>query len=254
MFPVLLEIGPFSIHTYGLLVALGFIAGIALALHLGKSEEFARDTILDIGFYILVSSIIGSRLLYVLIEYKYFSDNPLEIFQIWEGGLVFYGGLLLAIPVLMTYFRQHGLEPWKTLDLFAPSMALGHAIGRIGCFSAGCCYGKPTTLPWGVTFLHPESMAITGIALHPTQLYESGAELGIFIFLMLFRSRKRFHGQLVWLYVLLYSAARFTIEFFRGDAERGFIFNTLSSAQGISLILFLTAFYFLNSRKRTLNI
>ncbi len=253
MFPVLIEIGPYPVHSYGLFVALGFIAGISLALYLGKKEEIERNTILDIGFYILISSIIGSRLLYVLIEYKYFINNPLEIFKIWEGGLVFYGGLLLAIPVLLLYFRMHRVQPWKILDLFAPSMALGHAIGRIGCFSAGCCYGRPTTLPWGVTFLHPDSLALRGISLHPTQLYESAAEIGIFIFLIFYRKQKSFHGQLVWLYVLLYSIARFIIEFFRGDAGRGFIFGNVSLAQGMSVILFITAIFFLEIQKRKSN-
>ncbi|MEE8328568.1 MAG: prolipoprotein diacylglyceryl transferase, partial [Thermodesulfovibrionia bacterium] len=253
MYPILFKIGPVTLHTYGVLIALGFIVGIVLALHLGKEEGFVKEKILDIGFYALIAAIIGSRLLFVFIEYKHFIKNPIDIFKIWEGGLVFFGGLLLTVPVLLIYLKKNALPVWKTLDLFAPSLAIGHAIGRIGCFSAGCCYGKPTDLPWGITFNDPNSMAITGIPLHPTQLYESFAEFGIFIFLMVLRKHKGFDGQIMWTYVLLYSAARFIIEFVRGDRIRGFIYGDFSIAQGISVVLFLVALIFLlyNRREKT---
>lgn len=235
-------------HTYGLLVAAGFIVGISLALHFGKKEGISKEKILDIGFLSLVSAIVGSRLLFVIIEYRHFSQNLIEIFKIWEGGLVFYGGLLLVIPVLFSYFKRHTLPTWTMLDILAPCLAIGHAIGRIGCFSAGCCYGKPTELPWGITFTHPLSMATIGISLHPTQLYESIAELGIFAFLILFKKYKKFDGQILWLYILLYSGARFFIEFFRGDSERGMISGEFSISQGVSIILFGAALFFLVSQ------
>ncbi len=247
MHPILYEIGPFTLHTYGVLVALGFLAGITLALHLGKKEGFPKEKIVDIGFYSLLAAIVGSRLLFVVIEYKHFIENPIDIFKLWEGGLVFFGGLLLAFFVLVIYFKKHVLPLWKTLDLFAPSLAIGHAIGRLGCFSAGCCHGKPTNVPWGITFDNPDSLAILGTPLHPTQLYESGSELVIFIFLMLLRRRKSFNGQIFWSYVLLYSVARFIIEFFRGDRARGFIYNDFSIAQSISSVLFLAAIIFIVS-------
>jgi phosphatidylglycerol:prolipoprotein diacylglycerol transferase len=248
MFPILFQIGPVTVHTYGLLVAAGFIVGISLALHFGKKEGISKEKILDIGFLSLVSAIVGSRLLFVIIEYRHFSQNPIEIFKIWEGGLVFYGGLLLVIPVLFSYFKRHTLPTWTMLDILAPCLAIGHAIGRIGCFSAGCCYGKPTELPWGITFTHPLSMATIGISLHPTQLYESIAELGIFAFLILFKKYKKFDGQILWLYILLYSGARFFIEFFRGDSERGMISGEFSISQGVSIILFGAALFFLVSQ------
>lgn len=241
MYPILFKIGPVTLHTYGVFVALGFIVGIALALHLGGKQGIAKEKILDIGFYTLISAIVGSRVFFVLIEYEYFIKNPLDIFKLWEGGLVFFGGLLFAILVLLIYFKKNALPLGKTSDLFAPSIAIGHAIGRLGCFSAGCCYGKPTDLPWGVTFADPHTLAIRGIPLHPTQLYESFAEFGIFIFLMFLRKHKRFDGQVIWMYVLMYSIARFIIEFFRGDPARAFIYNGFSVAQGISVILFLTS-------------
>jgi phosphatidylglycerol:prolipoprotein diacylglycerol transferase len=249
MFPVFFKLGPVTLYTYGLLVAAGFSTGIVLSLYLGKNENIPREYILDISFYSLAAAIIGSRLFFVLIEYKYFLSRPFEIFKIWEGGLVFYGGLLAVIPVVFIYFKKHSLPSYKILDVFAPSFALGHAIGRIGCFSAGCCFGKPTELPWGVIFSHPDTMAITGISLHPTQLYESAAEFGIFITLMVMRKNRRFKGQIIWMYVLLYSVARFIIELFRGDPDRGFIYNDFSIAQGISVILIVSSLYFLRSLK-----
>ena len=121
MYPILFKIGPLTLYTYGVLISLGFIVGIALTLHLGKKEGFAKEKILDIGFYALIAAIIGSRLLFVLIEYKYFIKNPLDIFKIWEGGLVFFGGLLLVVLVLLIYLKKNALPLWKTLDLFAPS-------------------------------------------------------------------------------------------------------------------------------------
>ena len=241
MHPVLFKIGPLTLHTYGVFVALGFIVGIALAIHLGKKQGIAKEKILDIGFYALIAAIVGSRLLFVLVEYKYFIEHPLDIFKLWEGGLVFFGGLLLAVLVILIYLKKNALPLWKTLDLFAPSLAIGHAIGRLGCFSAGCCYGKPTDLPWGVTFTDPNSLAIIGVPIHPTQLYESAAEIAIFIFLMLSRKHKRSDGQILWTYILLYSFARFIIEFFRGGKARGFIYNDFSIAQGISAALFIAA-------------
>ncbi len=256
MFPILFKIGPLTLHTYGMLISLGFIAGISLAIYLGKKEDIAKEKILDIGFYTLLSAIIGSRLFFVLIEYEDFIKNPIDIFKIWEGGLVFFGGLLLAVPVLLIYLKQNRLPALKTFDLLAPCVAIGHAIGRIGCFSAGCCYGKPTSLPWGITFTSPDSMALRGIPLHPTQLYESFAEIGIFIFLLFLRKHKGFNGQIFWTYVLLYSFARFVIEFFRGDTVRGFIYDGFSIAQGMSITLFVASIVFLlylHKKQRELN-
>jgi phosphatidylglycerol:prolipoprotein diacylglycerol transferase len=245
MHPILIRIGPLTLHTYGVFVALGFIVGLMLALHQGKKEGFSKDKILDIGFYTLLSAIIGSRLFYVLVEYKYYIKNPIDIFKLWQGGLVFFGGLLLALLVLTIYFRKNALPVWKTLDLFAPSLAIGHAIGRLGCFSAGCCHGKPANLPWSVTFTNPDSLAIIGVPVHPTQLYEALSLSISFGILILIRKYKRFNGQIFWTYAMLYSVVRFTIEFFRGDEVRGFIYKNLSIAQGISVVLFITAIFFM---------
>jgi phosphatidylglycerol:prolipoprotein diacylglycerol transferase len=153
---------------------------------------------------------------------------------------VFYGGLILAVIVALWYIRRAGLPLWTTCDVFAPGIALGHVVGRFGCFFAGCCYGKPTTLPWGIVFTDPFAAANVGtplgVHLHPTQLYEAGAEGLILIGLLLTEKKgKSYPGRTFWLYILLYAVSRFIIEYFRGD-ERGTV-GIFSTSQFISLVL-----------------
>jgi phosphatidylglycerol:prolipoprotein diacylglycerol transferase len=242
MHPELFKIGPLTIHTYGVLVAAGFLLGLGLAVRQAKKEGIPPDKIVDLGFYILLSALIGSRLFYILINASHYLRNPLDVFKIWEGGLVFYGGLLLAVPTVLWYVKKNNLSVWNTSDLFAPSLAIGHAIGRLGCFFAGCCHGKPAEgLPWAVTFTDPESLAIIGVPLHPTQIYESLGEFINFFILIILRRYKSFNGQLFLTYIILYSVLRFIVEFFRGDVGRGFITSQLSSSQGISILMFLIA-------------
>ena len=242
MYPVLLKFGPLTIHTYGVLVATGFLLGIGLAVLQAKKEGIPSNKIVDLGFYILLSAIIGSRLFFIFINVSHYIKNPLDIFKIWEGGLVFYGGILFAIPTVIWYAKKNDLALWSTADVFAPSIAIGHSIGRIGCFFAGCCYGKPAEgLPWAVTFTNPQSLAQIGIPLHPTQLYESAGEFINFLILITLRRYKSFDGQLFLTYVLLYSILRFIVEFFRGDIGRGFIIYNISLSQGLSILMFLIA-------------
>ncbi len=245
MFPVLIRIGPITIHTYGFLIATAFLLGLWLALRQAAREGLSKEKITDIGFYALFAGLIGSRVFFIATEWGHFSAHPLDMLKIWEGGLVFYGGVIFAIPVAVWYARKQELSLWQTADIWAPSVAIGHAIGRLGCFCAGCCYGLPTDLPWGVTFSNPETLAIRGVPLHPTQLYESGAELLNFLILLFIRRRKAFHGQLFWVYVLNYAVIRALIELFRGDTERGFILPGISVSQGISAVMLVTACIFL---------
>jgi phosphatidylglycerol:prolipoprotein diacylglycerol transferase len=166
--------------------------------------------------------------------------------KIWEGGLVFYGGVLFAVPVAAWYARRRGLNLWQTADIWAPSAAIGHAVGRLGCFCAGCCYGRPAEgLPWAVTFHAPESLAIQNVPLHPTQIYESALEFLNFVILVMLRKRRTFHGRLFWVYVLNYSVIRSAVEVFRGDEVRGFIVPGVSISQGISALMFIAALVFL---------
>lgn len=252
MHPILFKLGPLTVHTYGVLVATAFLVGITIAAREGRRKGIEPDRIMDLGLYILAAAIIGSRLLQVAIEYRYYSQHPLEILMIWRGGLVFYGGFIFAVFTSIWYLNKHTLPVWRVADVFAPSIALGQAIGRLGCLSAGCCYGKPTSLPWGVTFTNPDTLAVMGVPLHPTQAYESIGAFLIFLFLFLYRKRAKFEGQIFWLYVLCYSILRFTIEFFRGDEERGFLqvasFN-LSTSQAVAVVAFLVSVVALTALK-----
>jgi phosphatidylglycerol:prolipoprotein diacylglycerol transferase len=242
MYPVLFRLGPLTIHTYGFLVALGFLAGLGIAVRQANREGIPRDRILDLGFYILLAAIIGSRLLFILINFPHYMHNPLDIFKIWEGGLVFYGGVLLAVPAVIWYVRKNSLNLWQTADIFAPSIAIGHAFGRLGCFAAGCCYGKVAeSLPWGVIFTDPDCLAPTNTLLHPTQLYESAGEFVNFFLLLAIRKHKSFNGQLFMTYMLLYSVLRFIVELYRGDIARGFFISGISVSQGISAAMFIAA-------------
>ena len=228
MHPVLFHVGPFALHTYGVFVAMAFLSAIGLALKEARRVGEDADQILDLCFYILIAAIVGSRILYVVIEWPTFVNDPVEIVRIWHGGLIFYGGFFGAVVTALWYVRKKGLPVWKTADIIAPSIAFGQFVGRLGCFSAGCCYGKPSSLPWAVTFTHPESLAPIGIALHPTQLYSSLNGLVIFGLLTGLTRVKRFQGQIFWTYVLLYSVTRSIIEFFRGD-DRGILLGGMVS-------------------------
>ena len=238
MHPILFHFGPLTIYSYGAAIATAFLSGIFLASWAAKKEGIDPQKIMDLAFYILVAAIVGSRLLFVLINIRDYAENPLGVFKIWQGGLVFYGGLLGAIPVSIYYLRKNHLPVWPVADIVAPALALGEIFGRWGCFFAGCCYGKPSGVPWSVAFTDPDSLAPLHVHLHPTQLYSSVAALIIFLLLLYVRKIKRFHGQVFWSYLLLYSLARFVIEFFRGD-ERGFVWEgTLSTSQFIGIFIF----------------
>ncbi|MBU4010565.1 MAG: prolipoprotein diacylglyceryl transferase, partial [Proteobacteria bacterium] len=215
MYPILFKIGPLSIYTYGFFIALGFLAGIFFAVKEAKRVGEDPDMIMDLCFYILVSAIIGSRLFYVATNPRLFIDNPVEIFKVWNGGLVFYGGFIAAFITGIVYFKAKKIPVMKTLDILAPSVVLAHSFGRIGCFFAGCCYGKYCELPWAVTFNNAHSLAPTGISIHPTQLYLALNNLIIFLFLVFFRKRKKFDGQVFLIYVLVYGITRSIIEIFR---------------------------------------
>ncbi len=250
MHPILFEIprieflqwviGPIPIRLYGLMIGLGFILAILLAARQAKKEGINPDRIMDLGVYLLLSAIVGSRLLFVLTNLRDFAQKPFDAFALWKGGLVFYGGLLAAVPIGIWYVKRHRLPVWKSADIMAPSIALGQAFGRLGCFSAGCCYGAPSSGWLSVTFSNPLSLAPLGVPLFPTQLMESAGALMIFGALLLLRRGKRFDGQLFWLYILMYAVLRFIIEFFRGDAVRGLYFgNVISTSQIIAIGMFL---------------
>lgn len=245
MFPILFRLDGLPIYAYGFFVALGFIVGLVLTTLKARKQEVPFVRVVDLFFYSVLSAILGSRILFVLIHFDFYRKNPLDIFKIWEGGLVFYGGLILAIGVSVVYMRWHRLPVWKLADLFSPPIALGLFFGRIGCFFAGCCYGKETFLPWAVIFRDPNSLARLNIPLHPTQLYEAAGSLMIFLFLNWKEGKKTFDGQIFWLFLLLYSVIRFLIETVRGDPRGFFLKNLFSTSQGIGIFLAIFSLFML---------
>jgi len=240
MYPRLFEIGPLTLYTYGVLLAAAYLVGLKLAMVRAKTRGLDANRVLDLGIYIIISALVGAKLLLLITDFRTFRADPRELLTLARSGGVFYGGLILAVTVALWYIRRVGLPLWTTCDVFAPGIALGHVVGRFGCFFAGCCYGKPTSMPWGITFTDPFAQTNVGtplgVPLHPTQLYEAGAEL-LILGVLLFTERKGrpFPGRTFWLYMLLYAISRFIIEFFRGD-ERGTVFM-FSTSQFISLLL-----------------
>jgi phosphatidylglycerol---prolipoprotein diacylglyceryl transferase len=239
MHPILFEFGFIKVFTYGFLVATGFLAAILFASSRAEKEGLESQKILDLCFYIMLSALIGARFLYVIVEYKYFLTNPIEIFKFWKGGLVFYGGLILGVVTAFLYLKKNQMPLWKTADLLAPSILIGQCVGRWGCFFAGCCYGIKTDVFWAITFTNPLALAPTGISLHPTQIYLSFNAAFIFITLIWLSKRKKFDGQIIWSYGILYSVGRFLIEYFRGD-DRGFaVEQFLSTSQFVGVLIFI---------------
>lgn len=241
MFPELLTIGPITVYTYGVLLAAAYLLGLWLAMARARRGGMDPNRALDLGIAIIVSALVGAKLLLLIVDVDHFRRDPGELLTLVRAGGVFYGGLIAAIGVAFWYMRRHRMPLWLTCDVFAPGIALGHAVGRLGCLAAGCCYGKPTDLPWGITFTNPVAAANVGtplgVPLHPTQIYESLAELAILVLLLATERRGRpFPGRTFWSYLLLYGVTRFAIEFFRGD-DRGMVFGALSTSQFISLLL-----------------
>jgi len=243
MHPVLLRVGSLTLYTYGFFVALGFLAGILLAQREAKRLGEDQGKINDLFFYVLIAAIVGARLFYVGTDPDKYLENPLEIFKIWNGGLVFYGGFIGGAIGSIVYIRKKGMNLWRTSDILAPSIAAGQFLGRIGCFFAGCCYGKRCDLPWAITFTHPETLAPMGVPLHPTQLYSALANLGIFAILWRFRKRKKYDGQLFWMYAFLYGGSRAFIEIFRGDFRGATIFGLFSISQVLGGIIALISIF-----------
>ena len=222
MLPDLLSIGPITIHTYGLCIAIGFIIGALVTVRIGRQYNMTSQQVMDMGFVLVICGMIGTRVAYILINISYYRENPLDMFKLWQGGLVFSGGLIAVILVLGWYIIKQNYSFWQLGDLWAPAAAIGQSIGRVGCFMAGCCYGRPTSYIWGITFNHPKSLAPQGISLHPTQIYASMSGLIIFITLLIIHKKKSFEGQVFLWFLILHSTSRLFVERFRGD-NRGII-------------------------------
>lgn len=241
MYPELFSLGPLTIYSYGVLLAASYLLGLRLAMSRAKQWGLEANRVLDLGIYIIIAALVGAKLLLLVVDFNQFSASPADLLSLARSGGVFYGGLILSVVVAFWYIAKHKMPFWTTCDVFAPGIALGHVTGRLGCFAAGCCYGKATTVSWAVIFTDPAAAANVGtplgIPLHPTQLYEAGAELLILGALLMAERRGRgFAGRTFWAYMFLYAVSRFIIEFYRGD-PRGTVFGLLSTSQFISIIL-----------------
>jgi phosphatidylglycerol:prolipoprotein diacylglycerol transferase len=250
VFPRLFHLGSFSIPTYGVLVATGVLVGLWISVRNAQKQGIKAENAWDFGIALVLAGILGSKVLYIILDWRSghaYGQNLREIFTFdtLQAGGVFSGGLVAAFMVAWWFLRKHRMPALATCDAFAPGLAMGHAIGRLGCFAAGCCYGKPTDHFWGVTFTNPLAAQLVGTplghALEPTQLFESAAELGIFFLLTWMFKRKKFDGQVFGAYLFLYGIARFFLEFIRGDPGRGSVFGgVLSGTQLIAICLVLS--------------
>jgi phosphatidylglycerol:prolipoprotein diacylglycerol transferase len=245
------------LHTYGVLVALAFIAGVWMAGNLARRAGLDVENVTNLALYCALAAIVGAKLMMFIVDVGYYMEHPAEIFSMatLQAGGVFYGGLIGALLVAGWYMRRTRLPLARTADVFAPAIALGHGIGRLGCFSAGCCWGVECHLPWAVTFTNPVANQLVGVPLgvplHPTQLYESAAEFLIFGILYYCFGRAHRPGAIISLYLMLYSTARFVVEFFRNHEQGNLFGGPLDTSQYISLALFVIGgAYFLRAAMR----
>lgn len=276
MYPILFRlpipgIGPVTIHTYGVLLVAAFLVAIWVARRLSSREGIDPDHVVDLGVYVILGGLVGAKILLLIVDRGFYSRQFTNILEegggtlgnalspyvgrfgeilgtlarmglsLLQAGGVFYGGMIAGVLVGVWYMRRHGLPVWTVADVVAPAIAIGHAFGRMGCFSAGCCYGIPTDLPWGVTFTNTYSGTLVGVPLnipiHPTQLYSALGNLAIFAMLLWAHRRKSYDGQVFWLYVLSYGVFRFVLEFWRGDPRGGILGGALSTSQFVAIVM-----------------
>lgn len=276
MFPKLIDFELFGrtvvIGSYGVMVALGYGVAAVVAYRQARTAKIPGDDMLDLLFWVLLSSVIGSRVLYVILNISSFSERPLAILAFWQGGLVFYGGLIAALITGAVVVWRKRMGYLRAADAIAPALALGHAFGRLGCFGVGCCWGKITSVAWGARFAagsvaygdlvrlnRLSAAASSTVALHPVQLYEAAGEALIGMMLLYVAARKRFLGCVILVYLIAYGSLRFVTEIFRGDPTRKYLLEVslpwlekglglhgptapfLSTSQFVSLLLVPTA-------------
>lgn len=242
MHPILFSVGDWPVYSYGVLLAAAYLIGLQLGVVRARKAGVDPARVMDLGIYLIIAALIGAKLMLIAVDWEYFRSQPRELLSLVRAGGVFYGGLIAAVVVGLLLIRRYKLPVWTTADLLAPGVALGHVVGRFGCLLAGCCYGRPTDVPWSITFTDPLAAQNVGtplgIPLHPTQLYDAGAELLILgVLLFTERKGKPFAGRTFWMYLALYGISRFIIEFYRGDPNRGTVMAGLSTSQFVSLLL-----------------
>ncbi|MEO7145232.1 MAG: prolipoprotein diacylglyceryl transferase [Bryobacteraceae bacterium] len=256
MFPKLISIGGFYLPTYGVLVALAFLVALSVTVHLARRSGLDGELITNLAVYCALAGLAGAKALMIVFDLNYYLRNPSEIFSFatLQAAGVFQGGFVLAIVTAFLYMRRHSLPYLRTADAFAPGIVIGHAIGRIGCFAAGCCWGKECSLPWAVTFRNPDANQLVGVPLnvplHPTQLYEMIAYGIVFVILYLRFRHAHPAGEILGLYLVLASAARFVIEFYRFHEQALPFGLPLSITQWIALALLVLGVWLLFYARR----
>lgn len=258
MHPTLVDLGFYQLPSYGVLVALGVVAGLLTLKRRGDRAGLDGAQLVDVGLWLVIWALVGAKGLLVLVELPRYLHDPAELVGLVRAGGVFLGGFLAAIVAAIVLFRRHRLPALATMDAFIPSVALGQAIGRIGCLLAGCCWGSRCNLPWAITYTDPAAAANVGtplhVALHPYPAYESLLDFGLYLVLELLYSRRPSAGRVFATYLLAYGSGRFLLELTRGDAARGFVLSgALSTSQLIALAMIGlgTALQFVIARRRT---
>jgi phosphatidylglycerol:prolipoprotein diacylglycerol transferase len=242
--PIAFQLGPLTIHWYGVMIALAFLAGLGTATRRARRENIPAEKIADVTLWLMVGAILGARFVYVTTYWREeFASQPFtEIFMIQHGGLVYYGGLIGAAVAGISFIRWKKMPLWKTADVFAPSIALGSVFGRVGCLLNGCCYGRPTDAPWAITFTNPQAHEFSGtplnVPLHPTEIYDALLNFGLYLFLAWLFRRKKFDGQVFATYLLCYAVTRSIVEYFRGDYSNLHYHFSLTPAQWIGVPIF----------------
>lgn len=230
MHPVIINLGPLTIHSYGLFISLGFTFGILLAIFRAPRFKIETAAVLDMAIYSIISAIVGSRIFYIIVNYHEYVNDPIKVFYLHKGGLVFYGGLIGVVAALSYYITKNKFDYFKTADMLITSLPLGHFFGRIGCFLNGCCYGAVTSSAFGINFPNLKEAALR----HPTQLYEAAfCLISLFVLLVVEKFVKKADGILFVSYIYMYSTWRFAIEFLRDDDRGAFILG-LSPSQIVS--------------------
>jgi phosphatidylglycerol:prolipoprotein diacylglycerol transferase len=236
--PIAFYFGSFPVRWYGVMMALAFLAGLWTATRRARRVNVHGDIIADVTLWLMAGSIIGARFVYVTTYWKQeFADQPFsEVFMIQHGGLVYYGGLIGATISGLGYLAWKKLPVWKIADILAPSIALGSVFGRIGCLLNGCCYGRACDLPWAIHF--PLDHETHGVGVHPTEIYDALLNLILYVFLAWLFRRKKFDGQIFSTYLIVYAVFRSIAEYFRGDYPADHVHAGLTSAQLVSVPIF----------------
>ena len=245
MHPIAFQLGPLTIHWYGVMIALAFLAGLWTATRRARRENIPAEKIADVTLWLMVGGIVGARFAYVTTYWREeFASQPFsEVFMVQHGGLVYYGGFIGAATAGFIYILWKKLPLWKTVDVLAPSIALGSVFGRVGCLLNGCCYGRPTDVPWAITFTNPQAHDLSGtpinVPLHPTEIYDALLNFGLYVFLAWLFRRKKFDGQVFATYLLCYAVTRSIVEYFRGDYTNLHYHFGLTPAQWVSVPIFI---------------